>query len=75
MYERQKRTKQQGDCFYFCFVGLTISRTYSLLEHCSDEKFLFCFVSLLRNFFNERDTEMLLPMFNSVKLLEVRQVD
>jgi len=53
------------------FVGLTIDRIYSLLEQCTDKQFLICLLTLLRNIFNEKDTEILLPMFNSVKLLSV----
>ncbi|CAF1617498.1 unnamed protein product [Adineta ricciae] len=49
--------------------GLTIERIYSLLEQCTDKQFLICLLSLLRNLFNEKDTEILLPMFNSTKLL------
>ena len=54
------------------FVGITIDRIYSLLEQCTDEQFLICLLSLLRNLFNEKDTEILLPMFNSAKLLTVK---
>jgi hypothetical protein len=54
------------------FVGLTIDRIYSLLEQCTDKQFLICLLSLLRNIFSEKDTEILLPMFNSVKLLSVK---
>jgi hypothetical protein len=54
---------------------LTIDRIYSLLEQCTDEQFLICLLSLLRNLFNEKDTEVLLPMFDSVKLLAVREID
>lgn len=53
------------------FQVLTIDRIYSLLEQCTDEQFLLCLLSLLRNMFNEKDTEILLPLFNSVKLLDV----
>ncbi|CAF4499735.1 unnamed protein product, partial [Rotaria magnacalcarata] len=53
--------------------GLTIDRIYSLLEQCTDERFLICLLSLLRNIFNEKDTQIILPMFNPVKLLTVRQ--
>ncbi|CAF2874751.1 unnamed protein product [Rotaria sp. Silwood2] len=53
--------------------GLTIDRIYSLLEQCTDERFLICLLSLLRNIFNEKDTETLLPMFNSTKLLTILQ--
>jgi len=60
---------------FFFFEGLTIDRIYSLLEQCTDEQFLICLLSLLRNLFNEKDTEILLPMFNSVKLLSVRNRD
>ncbi|CAF1220225.1 unnamed protein product [Adineta steineri] len=49
--------------------GLTIDKIYSFLEQCTDKQFLICLLSLLRNLFNEKDTEILLPMFNSVKLL------
>ncbi|CAF1089778.1 unnamed protein product [Rotaria sp. Silwood1] len=54
--------------------GLTIDRIYSLLEQCTDERFLICLLSLLRNIFNEKDTEILLPMFNSIKLLTILQI-
>ncbi|CAF1525762.1 unnamed protein product [Rotaria magnacalcarata] len=53
--------------------GLTIDRIYSLLEQCTDERFLICLLSLLRNIFNEKDTQIILPMFNPVKLLTTLQ--
>lgn len=53
-------------------VGLTIDRIYSLLEQCTDEQFLICLLSLLRNLFDEKDTDILLPIFNATKLLTVR---
>ena len=56
---------------FLSFAGLTIDRIYSLLEQCTDEQFLICLLSLLRNLFSEKDTEVLLPMFNSGKLLTV----
>ncbi|UJR37005.1 hypothetical protein I4U23_029713 [Adineta vaga] len=49
--------------------GLTIERIYSFLEQSTDKQFLICLLSLLRNLFNEKDTEILLPIFNSTKLL------
>lgn len=52
-------------------AGLTIDRIYTLLEGCADEQFLICLLSLLRNFFDEKDTETLLAMFNEEKLLGV----
>ncbi len=52
---------------------MTIDRIYSLLEQCTDEQFLICLLSLLRNLFDEKDTDALLPMFNEGKLLSVRQ--
>lgn len=56
-----------------CIVlGLTIDRIYSLLEQCTDEQFLFCLLSLLRNLFDENDTNTLLPLFNATKLVTVR---
>jgi hypothetical protein len=61
-----------GNNFFFIWKGLTIDRVYSLLEQCTDEQFLICLLTLLGNFFDERDTEILLPMFNSVKLITVR---
>jgi hypothetical protein len=63
--------------FYFknsivFYSGLTIDRIYSLLEQCTDEQFLICLLSLLRNLFDEKDTDILLPIFNATKLLTVR---
>ena len=57
-----------------CFVGLTIDRIYALLENCVDEQFLLCLLSLLRNLLDEKDTDTLLPMLNSVKLLSVGEM-
>ncbi|CAF1226738.1 unnamed protein product [Adineta steineri] len=54
-------------------TGLTIDRIYSLLEQCTDEQFLICLLSLLRNIFDEKDTDALLPMFNEAKLLNTLQ--
>ncbi|UJR09183.1 hypothetical protein I4U23_013431 [Adineta vaga] len=54
--------------------GLTIDRIYSLLEQCTDEQFLICLLSLLRNFFDEKDTNILLTMFNEEKLLNTLQL-
>lgn len=51
--------------------GLTIDRIYELLEQCTDEKFLICLLSLLRNLFDDKDTDALLPIFNPTKLLNV----
>ena len=62
-------SKYKFDCFH---VGLTIDRIYSLLEQCADEQFLICLLSLLRNLFDEKDTDALLPIFNATKLLTVR---
>ena len=52
-------------------LGLTIDRIYALLEQCTDEKFLLCLISLLRNLFHEKDMDTLLPLFNSDKLQSV----
>lgn len=52
-------------------LGLTIDRIYSSLEQCTDEQFLFCLLSLLRNLFDENDTAVLLPIFNASKLVTV----
>ncbi|CAF3389016.1 unnamed protein product [Rotaria socialis] len=53
--------------------GLTIDRIYSLLDQCTDEQFLLCLLSLLRNLFDEKDTDALLPLFNATKLLTTLQ--
>ncbi|CAF3535661.1 unnamed protein product [Rotaria sp. Silwood1] len=53
--------------------GLTIDRIYSLLDQCTDEQFLLCLLSLLRNLFDEKDTDALLPIFNATKLLATLQ--
>jgi hypothetical protein len=66
---------KKKNSFVLLFVGLTIDRIYSLLEQCTDKQFLICLLSLLRNIFSEKDTEILLPMFNSVKLLSVKIVE
>jgi hypothetical protein len=50
-----------------------MDRIYSLLEQCTDEQFLICLLTLIRNLLDEKDTETLLPMFNSVKLIAVRR--
>lgn len=55
-------------------LGLTLDRIYSLLENCVDEQFLLCLLSLLRNLLDEKDTDTLLPMLNSVKLLSVGEM-
>ena len=55
-------------CF---FKGLTIDQIYSLLEECMDKQFLLCLLTLLRNLFTEKDREILLPMFDTNKLLTV----
>ena len=57
------------------FLGLTIDRIYSLLESTTNEQFLLCLLSLLRNFFTDKDTEHLLPMFDSERLISVRRID
>jgi hypothetical protein len=59
------------DLFKSRLLGLTIDRIYSLLEQCTDEKFLLCLISLLRNLFHEKDMDTLLPLFNSDKLQSV----
>ena len=59
----------------FCLAGLTIERIYSLLDQCTDEPFLLCLLSLLRNLFDEKDTDALLPMFDSAKLLTVGPIE
>ncbi|CAF1187409.1 unnamed protein product [Rotaria sordida] len=53
--------------------GLTVDRIYSLLDQCTDEQFLLCLLSLLRNLFDEKDTDALLPIFNATKLLTILQ--
>ncbi|CAF1034108.1 unnamed protein product [Adineta ricciae] len=53
--------------------GITVDRIYSLLERCTDEQFLICLLSLLRNFFDEKDTNALLILFNEEKLLSTLQ--
>lgn len=57
--------------FRLC-LGLTIDRIYSLLEQCTDEQFLICLLSLLRNLFYENAANIL-PIFNATKLTTVRQ--
>lgn len=53
---------------------MTIDRIYSLLDECTDEQFLLCLLSLLRNLFDEKDTDALLPLFNATKLLSVSRI-
>lgn len=67
--KRKEFKKKTMNCLFF--IGITVDRIYSFLEQCRDERFLICLISLLRNSFSEKDTEALLPMFNSAKLLTV----
>lgn len=54
-------------------LGITVERIYQILDDCPDEQFLLCLLSLLRNLFDEKDTETLLTIFHSVRLMTALQ--
>lgn len=45
-----------------------------MLEECIDKQFLLCLLTLLRNLFTEKDREILLPMFDTNRLLTVGSI-
>ncbi|CAF0778350.1 unnamed protein product [Didymodactylos carnosus] len=53
--------------------NLTGERIYSTLEQCSDKQFLICLLSLLRNLFLEKDVDILIHLFDPMKLLTILQ--